>query len=196
MSSHSHSQVADSAINLLRDKSRGSFKDVSCQCEDEGTIILRGRSSSYYEKQVAQETVRGIDGVTQVINEIEVASSVPQMPTTRGPSHPVRVRLVSQDAAVPDVEFTLLGATVVIGRAQDADVRIDDDCISRSHCEITSINGTLWVRDLGSTNGVFVNGFRETQSHLMPSDRLALGETGFRVEYELHPPRCYEDVLP
>jgi hypothetical protein len=196
MSSQRRSEVADTADARLHDKSRGSFRDVSCECEDEGTIILRGRSSSYYEKQVAQETVRGIDGVTQVVNEIEVTSSVTQMLTARGPSHPVRVRLVTEDTAVPNVEFTLFGKTVVIGRAKSADVRIEKDCISRSHCEITSINGTLWVRDLGSTNGLFVNGFHETQSHLMPGDRLALGETSFRVEYDLHPPKCYEDVLP
>jgi hypothetical protein len=196
MSSQRRSEVADTADARLHDKSRGSFRDVSCECEDEGTIILRGRSSSYYEKQIAQETVRGIDGVTQVVNEIEVTSSVTQMPTARGPSHPVRVRLVTEDTAVPNVEFTLFGKTVVIGRAKSADVRIEKDCISRSHCEITSINGTLWVRDLGSTNGLFVNGFHETQSHLMPGDRLALGETSFRVEYDLHPPKCYEDVLP
>jgi hypothetical protein len=196
MSSQRRSEVADTADARLHDKSRGSFRDVSCECEDEGTIILRGRSSSYYEKQIAQETVRGIDGVTQVVNEIEVTSSVTQMPTARGPSHPVRVRLVTEDTAVPNVEFTLFGKTVVIGRAKSADVRIEKGCISRSHCEITSINGTLWVRDLGSTNGLFVNGFHETQSHLMPGDRLALGETSFRVEYDLHPPKCYEDVLP
>ncbi len=72
MSSHHRSDVADTALTRLHDKSRKSFRDVSCQCEDEGTIILRGRSSSYYEKQVAQETVRGINGVTQIVNEIEV----------------------------------------------------------------------------------------------------------------------------
>ena len=196
MSSQHRSEVLDTALTRLHDKSRNAFRDVSCQCEDEGTIILRGRSSSYYEKQVAQETVRGIDGVRRVINEIEVTPDATQMPTARGPSHPVRVRLVSLDTAIPDVEFTLFGTTVVVGRAQDADVRIEKDCISRSHCEITSINGTLWVRDLGSTNGLFVNGFHEAQSHLMPGDRLTLGETSFRVEYELHPPKCYEDVLP
>jgi hypothetical protein len=57
-------------------------------------------------------------------------------------------------------------------------------------------NGTLWVRDLGSANGVFVNGLLETQAHLMPGDRLTVGETSFLVEYDLHPPKCYEDVLP
>lgn len=75
MSSQRRSEVEDAADTLLRDKSRGSFRDVSCQCEDEGTVILRGHSTSYYEKQVAQETLRGMDGVMQVVNEIEVTAS-------------------------------------------------------------------------------------------------------------------------
>jgi len=183
MSSQHRSEIADTALTRLRDKSRRAFRDVSCQCKDEGTIILRGRSSSYYEKQVAQETVRGIDGVTQIVNEIEVTPGGIQTPTPRGPAHPVRVRLVSQDAAVSDVEFTLFGAAVVIGRAEAADVRIDRDFISRCHCEITLIDGTLWVRDLDSTNGVFVNGFHEKQSRLMPGDRLTIGDASFRVDY-------------
>ena len=67
---------------------------------------------------------------------------------------------------------------------ESADVRIEDDCVSRSHCEISSINGTLWVRDLGSRDGIFVNGFNVPQSHLMPGDRLTVGMMGFRVEYD------------
>jgi hypothetical protein len=194
VSSQHHSGVIDAALARLHDKSRNAFRNVSCECE-EGTITLRGRSSSYYEKQVAQETVRGVEGVTQIVNEIEVTPDAAQMPTTRGPSHPVRVCFVSMDTAVPNIKFTLLGATVVIGRAESADVRIEDDCISRSHCEITSINGTLWMRDLGSTNGVLVNGFHVRQSRIMPDDHLTFGETNFRVEYDRHPSKSYEDVL-
>jgi hypothetical protein len=44
---------------------------VSCEY-DAGVLVLRGRSRSYYEKQVAQEAVKRVDGVTRVVNEIEV----------------------------------------------------------------------------------------------------------------------------
>jgi hypothetical protein len=40
-----------------------------------GVVILRGRLPSYYYKQLAQEALRGIDGVTHVVNEIEVSPS-------------------------------------------------------------------------------------------------------------------------
>jgi hypothetical protein len=195
MSSAHDCEVQDTVIIRLRSKSPKAFSAVSCEC-DHGTLHLRGHSSSYYEKQMAQEAVRGIDGVTQVINEIEVTPDSTQIPAISGPSHPVSVHLRSQDDSVPDVEFVASGSRVLVGRAEAADVHIEDECISRYHCEIAAINGTLWVRDLGSANGVLVNGFHETQSHLMPGDRLTIGETSFLVEYARHAPRSYEDVLP
>jgi pSer/pThr/pTyr-binding forkhead associated (FHA) protein len=99
------------------------------------------------------------------------------------------------DVGVPDFEFVLTGSRVLIGRAEAADVRLEDPCVSRYHCEIGPINGTLWVRDLGSTHGVFVNGFREMQAYLMPGDRLTIGDTVFRVEFERHAPKSYEQSL-
>jgi hypothetical protein len=195
MSSQFCSDVADTALDLLQDKSRKAFRNVVCEY-DAGTIILRGRSSTYYDKQMAQETVRLIDGVTRIVNEIKVATDSITTLTKSAPSHPIQVGLRSLDDAVPDFAFLLTGSRVLIGRADAADVRMEDPCVSRYHCEIGSINGTLWVHDLGSANGVLVNGFREMQAHLLPHDRLTIGETSFRVEYEQQSPKCYEDVLP
>ena len=62
--------IAETARNHLRSS---VVQSVSCEYDD-GVIVLRGRSRSYYEKQIAQETVKRIDGVAQVINEIEVFS--------------------------------------------------------------------------------------------------------------------------
>ncbi len=44
---------------------------VRCEYHD-GVLFLRGRLSSFHQKQVAQEAVAGVKGVTQVVNEIEV----------------------------------------------------------------------------------------------------------------------------
>jgi hypothetical protein len=195
MSTDHRPEVADTALALLHDKSRKAFGGVSCEYE-EGTIILRGQSASYYDKQVAQETVRGIEGVTRIVNEIEVTPDSVSTSTKSAPSRPIRVGLRSLNVGTPDVEFVLTGSRVLIGRADAADVRVQDPSASQYHCEIGSIHGTLWVRDLGSANGVFVNGLHETQAHIMPGDRLTVGETSFGVEYDLHPPKCYEDVLP
>jgi len=52
---------------------RGAFKQVRCLCRA-GVLMLRGRVSSYFLKQVAQSAVSQIDGVKRVINRIEVVA--------------------------------------------------------------------------------------------------------------------------
>ena len=47
---------------------------------------------------------------------------------------------------------------VLIGRGPDAEVQVPDRFASRHHCEISERDGTLFVRDLGSSNGCLVNG--------------------------------------
>ena len=63
--------IAEAARKCLRDSRYGAFGWISCECDD-GVLLLRGRLTSYYLKQHAQEAVAGVEGVTQVVNEIEV----------------------------------------------------------------------------------------------------------------------------
>jgi osmotically-inducible protein OsmY len=63
--------VAEVAMERLRDSPYKAMRRISCECKD-GVLFLRGRLCSFHEKQVAQETVAWIDGVTQVVNEVEV----------------------------------------------------------------------------------------------------------------------------
>lgn len=44
---------------------------IWCECDD-GSLFLRGQVPSYYIKQLAQEAVADMEGVRQVVNEIEV----------------------------------------------------------------------------------------------------------------------------
>ena len=96
----------------------------------------------------------------------------------------MKFKLRSLDRALPSFDVMLAGSPVRIGRHPDLAIHLDDESASYFHCQIDEINGTLWIRDLGSTNGIFVNGFNVAQSHLMPGDRLTVGTTSFRVEYE------------
>ena len=63
--------MAEVALERLRDSPYKAMRRVSCEYKD-GLLFLRGRLFSFHEKQVAQETVAGVSGVTQVVNEIEV----------------------------------------------------------------------------------------------------------------------------
>jgi FhaA, N-terminal domain/FHA domain len=81
----------------------------------------------------------------------------------------------------------LLGSSgAVLGRSRDADVVIDDPNVSRRHAEVRPSGGSWTVRDLGSTNGVKVNGRRLEPSRpqsLKRGDVIELGTA--RVTFEL-----------
>lgn len=50
------------------------IRKLSCECNDEGILYLRGRLPSFYHKQLAQHAVFGLEGVTQVVNEVVVSA--------------------------------------------------------------------------------------------------------------------------
>ena len=76
-----------------------------------------------------------------------------------------------------DRTVALTGATTVLGRGAEADVRLSDTGVSRRHAEIRLAGGAAQVVDLGSTNGTRVNGSAVSSSPLMDGDRVAVGTT-------------------
>ena len=77
--------------------------------------------------------------------------------------------------------YPLMGAITILGRDDSADIILDDPGISRRHSELrVTTDGPHFVttiRDLGSTNGTFVNGERITSEHLEDGDRVTVGRT-------------------
>jgi osmotically-inducible protein OsmY len=67
------SQIARAAEARLRSSPYRPVRSVSCTNEH-GVVTLRGRLPSFYQKQLAQETVSHVAGVRQVVNSIEVVS--------------------------------------------------------------------------------------------------------------------------
>jgi hypothetical protein len=78
----------------------------------------------------------------------------------------------------------LSGSRVLIGRSRDCDVTLEDPNASRRHAELRNEDGRWIVTDLGSTNGVKVNGRRVEEAVLQPGDELALGLARLRFELE------------
>ena len=73
---------------------------------------------------------------------------------------------------------------LVAGRGRHANLVVPHPLVSRRHCELTEVDGAVFVRDLGSMNGTYVNGQRVSEAFLQPGDSLMLGSITFRVEYE------------
>jgi hypothetical protein len=72
--------------------------------------------------------------------------------------------------------------TVVLGRSRECDVTLDDPNVSRRHAEVRSEGGAYWIVDLGSTNGVEVNGKRVDRAKLEHDDQILLGTSELRFE--------------
>jgi pSer/pThr/pTyr-binding forkhead associated (FHA) protein len=81
-------------------------------------------------------------------------------------------------------ELLVFREPVVAGRAPDCGLRLDrDEFASSHHARISPADNGLWIEDLGSTNGTFVNAARVTTSRqLLPGDLVKVGETELRVE--------------
>ncbi len=67
--------------------------------------------------------------------------------------------------------------TVILGRSREADVRVADVNVSRRHAELRQEGAGYWIVDLGSTNGLEVNGKRTDRSRVRDGDRITMGST-------------------
>jgi hypothetical protein len=66
-------------------------------------------------------------------------------------------------------------ASVVLGRSREADVRVSDVSVSRRHAELRQEGAGYWIVDLGSTNGLEVNGKQVDRARVRDGDRITLG---------------------
>ncbi len=63
--------IEEKAISILNREPRLARREVHCHAEED-CLVLRGRVRSFFEKQVAQEVLRRLDGVREIRNELEV----------------------------------------------------------------------------------------------------------------------------
>src|SRR5436309_14134729 len=74
-------------------------------------------------------------------------------------------------------EFPLrMNREIIIGRSSDLDMVLVEDIVSRRHAKITTTDAEIAIRDVGSTNGTFVNGEKITgRARLHEGDRILVG---------------------
>jgi diguanylate cyclase (GGDEF)-like protein len=118
--------------------------------------------------------------------EIKLQPRLPTLQSTsQGERRPALILLSGDQIATP---IPLERSEVVLGRAVEADIRINDYRASRLHARVTlergSTGGEVRCRivDQGSTNGTLVNGVRVTEALLSPGDKILIGEQLFRFE--------------
>jgi adenylate cyclase len=79
----------------------------------------------------------------------------------------------------------LIRSSLVIGRRESCDICLRLPNVSGIHCELTNKDGYWYLRDLGSTNGVKVNGTRVMQKLLHPGDKITIAKRHWTIEYTL-----------
>src|SRR6059036_1213982 len=87
------------------------------------------------------------------------------------------------------------GRTLVVGRAVTSDVPIYDPTISRQHAEVALADDGVRVKDLGSSNGTFLNGARITEAVAGENDVVTFGKVAYRVK-EVAAPAPRPQVVP
>ncbi|MER7043719.1 FhaA domain-containing protein [Streptomyces jumonjinensis] len=102
-------------------------------------------------------------------------SAVPDRSTAGAPG-PMPGAQVRRWIEINGTRHQISRPTLVLGRSTDADVRIDDPGVSRRHCEIRTGTPST-IQDLGSTNGIVVDGQHTTRATLRDGSRIVVGST-------------------
>ncbi|GAB2678049.1 FhaA domain-containing protein [Thalassiella azotivora] len=76
--------------------------------------------------------------------------------------------------------YQLTSRSTVLGRGSEADLLVDDPGVSRRHAEIRLEDGGAVIRDLGSTNGTYVDGERRDAARLVDGSTITMGRTRIR----------------
>ena len=79
------------------------------------------------------------------------------------------------------VHCLIEGKMFRIGRDSKCEIVVSDRAISRAHCHVSSSDGKLWLKDLGSSNGTWVNGEQITTTVLKTGDVMRVGNARFMV---------------
>ena len=86
------------------------------------------------------------------------------------------------DVLAPNTRFRVVNGMTSIGRSSASDIVLkSDDYVSGQHARLTRHGGVLYVEDIGSTNGTYVNNNRAVGATLLKSgDKVRVGSTIFR----------------
>ncbi|MBL8682002.1 MAG: FHA domain-containing protein [Myxococcales bacterium] len=106
---------------------------------------------------------------------IPTALGVPPPTQTAVPDHLKRLQLVFLAPAGTPSTFVITKVPVLLGRSEIADVSLPFSSISREHAKIVVENDQLVIEDLGSSNGVVVNGERVKKKSISAGDQITMG---------------------
>jgi predicted component of type VI protein secretion system len=115
------------------------------------------------------------DGFTEKLKAMPVAGDRPSFFETH------RARLVALSGHQAGMEYDLAGDRVTIGRGPGVNLSFDDAAMSRQHAAVDFVGGAFRIHDLGSTNGLRINGNRVQVEDIKNGDRIEIGTQLFQL---------------
>jgi hypothetical protein len=114
----------------------------------------------------------------------ELRGLTADLPAPQRSSRLARLRVgglpLRRHARLPPLE-SLAGGRLLLGRSSACQLIFADDTVSRRHAELRLHEGRWMLRDLGSSNGTWVNGRRVMEAEVAPGDEVSLGHCRFRL---------------
>ncbi|MFD9813225.1 FhaA domain-containing protein [Streptomyces sp. NPDC059080] len=190
-------QLGDELSGMVRDYAKqqrytfmGSIKVHLEKAEDLDTGLYRVRSrtlaSSTSQEQPGQAPTGRVPSAPRGGQTGGGHVGPPPMPSSPPPGAPPRAAppgagpqphaQTRRWIEINGTRHQISRGSLVLGRSTDADVRIDDPGVSRRHCEIR-VGPPPMVQDLGSTNGIVVDGQHTTRASLRDGSRIVVGST-------------------
>lgn len=123
-------------------------------------------------------------------------AATPPPPSSEDELNATRARLAPPKVVLRGVSGSYFGRIVpvrgrlVIGRGSDCDLVLDEPEMSRRHAVIENSGDGIYLRDLGSANGTFVNGVQVRDAVLHPDDQIAFDQNRFLLEAPSLPTRA------
>jgi hypothetical protein len=121
--------------------------------------------------------------------QLEPGATMVYKPKTPVPTQAVSAEELGMEQEVVTLSFDgtrheVTKRNVVLGRSRDCDLQLTDANVSRRHAELRQEGASYWIVDLGSTNGMEVNGKRVKRAKLRAGDKITLGSTEITFDRE------------
>ncbi len=130
--------------------------------------------------QDAQGRLSAAGGTSIALDPYRTGTILLEPEQASQPSVEVKVKgFLTQDGLPPDeADYRLRGESTVVGR-REGQIILDDPSVSARHFQIDELSARFFIRDLGSSNGTFLNGRMVRSAQLRTGDRIQVGSTVF-----------------
>jgi diguanylate cyclase (GGDEF)-like protein len=125
----------------------------------------------------------------------DTLETITTLPSVVGTSEPGVAYLVVIYGAELGRRIALGAAVIECGRVMQTDIPLDDDAVSRKHALFAWTGSSYIVRDLGSTNGTFVNDVNVRERTLVDGDQIKIGRTIFKFIYGGNVELAYHEAI-